>query len=116
MKINEHNRPLLMVRYRIHPDYEDKFLEWYESYMARFMERVPEMVSGRRVMTERNGIREYFSIYEIESPDKTESALKNIMQDTEERIKDSAEWHDWVEIALSECEDNVYEQIQLIER
>ncbi len=110
------NRPLLVLRYQVNPENEEAFEQWYQAYMKRFMSRVPEMVTGRRVVTERNGIKEYLSIYEIESPEKVEAALANIVQDTPERIKDSAEWHEWEHTTLSSLNDAVYYQLQFEER
>lgn len=110
------NRPLLIVKYQVDPAQEEAFCKWYEAYLERFMARVPEMVTGRRVVTEKNGIREYMSIYEIESPEKVDAAMAHIGQDTPERIKDSEEWHDWVENAMYYCTDAVWDQLQLIER
>ena len=110
------NRPLLVLQYQVHPEQEKAFNEWYEAYMKRFMARVPEMVTGRRVVTEHNGIKKFMSIYEIESPEKVAAAMANIGQDTPERIADSAQWHEWENIAMSSLTDAVWEQLQLEER
>lgn len=109
-------RPLLVLTYQVHPEHEAAFNEWYEAYMKRFMKRVPEMVTGRRVVTERNGVKQFLTIYEIESPEKVASAMANIMQDTPERIKDSEEWHEWEHTTLSMLNDAVYNVLQYEER
>ena len=110
------NRPLLILHYQVNPANEAAFEEWYSAYMKRFMKRVPEMVTGRRVVSEQNGMKEFLTIYEIESPEKVAQAMANIMQDTPERIKDSGEWHEWEKTTLSSLRDAVYTQLQYEDR
>lgn len=106
-------RPMLILKYQVDPKHEAAFDEWYASYMDRFMARVPEMVTGARFVAETNGIKHFLSVYEIESEDKIEAAMANIVQDTPERIKDSEEWHHWEHIALSSLDDAVFTCMQL---
>ena len=108
-------RPLLILKYHVKPEDEAAFNAWYDSYMGRFLGRVPECLNGRRVVCERNGVKEFMSIYEIESAAVVEQMFKNIGQDTPQRIKDSGEWHEWEHHTLSSLEDGVYYTIQYAE-
>jgi hypothetical protein len=105
-------RPLLILKYQVDPKQEKAFNEWYAAYMTRFMSRVPEMRYGVRYEAAKNGIKQFFSIYEIESEEAVPRAMANIVQDTPERIKDSEKWHEWEHSALSYLDDAVFHCLQ----
>jgi len=105
------SKPLLIIRFNIKAEKEKEFNEWYNAYIPRFMKQVPEIVSAKRVVSINGGQKEYMSIYEIESEEKIEVALKKISGDDPNRKKDSAEWHEWEECCLSNIYDGVYKTI-----
>lgn len=96
-------KPLFIIRYNLDPEKEKEFNEYYNKKIPRILKQVPEMISGKRLVMERKGIKEYYTIYEIESEDKIESCLAN--------IPDTQEWKDWAELAVSNLQNGVYKTI-----
>lgn len=96
-------KPLFIVRYNVDPKYEEEFNEYYNKKIPRILKEVPEMISGKRLVIDRKGIKEYYTIYEIESEDKIESCLAN--------IPDTQEWKNWAELAVSNLQNGVYKVI-----
>ncbi len=52
---------------------------------------------------ERKGVKEYYTIYEIESEDKIEACMAN--------IPDTQEWKDWVESSVTHLDNGVFKEI-----
>lgn len=96
-------KPLFIVRYNVNPDYDEEFNEYYNEKITKILEVVPEIISGKRLVMERKGIKEYYTIYEIESEDKIESCLAN--------IPDTQEWKDWVESSVTHLDNGVFKVI-----
>lgn len=96
-------KPLLIVRYNVNPDHDKKFNEYYNKKIPRILEAVPEIISGKRLVMERKGVKEYYTIYEIESEDKIEACMAN--------IPDTQEWKDWVESSVAHLDNGVFKEI-----
>ncbi len=97
-------KPMLIIRMNVDPKYDEEFNKYYNGKMAKFMEQVPLLVSSRRSVCERKGIKEYITIYEIESEDKIEECLAS--------IPDTKEWAEWEEKAVSNLVKGVYLDIE----
>ena len=96
-------KPLFIVKYNVNPNHDKEFNEYYNEKIPKILKAVPEIISGKRLVMDRKGIKEYYTIYEIESEDKIESCLAN--------IPDTQEWKDWVESSVTHLDNGVFKVI-----
>jgi hypothetical protein len=97
----------LVVHFRVAPDQENDFNEWYENeYIPRFVREIPDIDSVSRWKTP--DAPGYLTIYDLDPAADLQKVSEAISSPS--RDNDRQTWHKWETSALSAFHDGLYEE------
>jgi hypothetical protein len=100
------NRPMLVVRLRVEPQYEKEFTEWYHrEYLDTLIPIAPLFVNIRRYASQDDGSKIYYTIYEIKDEASIDAAMAAF--DRPDRQEHRRRWQEWERRAVRDLDAQI---------
>jgi hypothetical protein len=100
------NRPMLVVRLRVEPQYEKEFTEWYHrEYLDPLITIAPLFVDIRRFVSNDDSGKIYYTIYEIKDEASIDAAMA--VFDRPDRQEARRQWQEWEHRAVRDLDARV---------
>lgn len=98
--------PMLVVRLRVEPQYEEEFTEWYHrDYLDTLIPVAPLFVSIRRFAAREGAGKTYYTLYEIKDEASIDAAMA--VFDRPDRQEHRRLWQEWEHKAVRDLDAQI---------